>query len=68
MRDLASDARESGASLSEAMAGSEAVTAVLSAEARAALLDPASYVGLAAEQTDAVIAAALRARDSDRFP
>jgi len=68
MRALADGSRESGASLSEAMAESDAITAVLSAEARASLLDPASYVGLAAEQTDAVIAAALRARASDRRP
>lgn len=68
MRDLAAQARETGASLEEALAAHEQIAALLTPEDREALLDPASYVGLAAEQTDAVIEAALAARAQDRRP
>jgi len=65
LRGLADAARESGASLAEAMAADPEISAALDADARAALLDPATYLGLAAEQTDAVIAAAQAARQGD---
>lgn len=68
LRDLADAARESGASLAEALETDEDIRDLLPASERAALLDPTTYIGLAAQQTDAVIAAALRARDSDRLP
>lgn len=48
--------------LADAMAGEARIGALLSPQEQAALLDPVTYVGRAAEQTDAVIAAALAAR------
>jgi adenylosuccinate lyase len=68
MRDLADEARTSGASLADALAAEARISALLSPEQIEALLDPVTYVGLAAEQTDAVIAAALAARARDRLP
>lgn len=68
MRELADESRATGASLAEAMAGEARISTLLSQEDRDALLDPVTYVGLAAEQTDAVIAAALAARAGDRAP
>jgi adenylosuccinate lyase len=68
MRELADEARATGANLAGAMAGEPRISALLSQEEQAALLDPVTYMGLAAEQTDAVIAAALAARAGDRIP
>ncbi|TGY87748.1 hypothetical protein E5163_12515 [Marinicauda algicola] len=68
MRDLADDARLSGASLADSLAADPQISALLSQDERAQLLDPTTYIGLAAEQTDAVIAAALAARARDRLP
>ncbi|MEO1038736.1 MAG: lyase family protein [Pseudomonadota bacterium] len=68
LRALADAARLSGASLAEALASDEEIAALLSEDERAELLDPATYLGLAAEQTDAVIAAAQAARTNDPQP
>lgn len=68
LRDLAATARTTGASLEEALADDPQVTAALTEAELAELLDPTGYIGLAAEQVDAVIAAALAAREQDRRP
>ncbi len=65
LRELAAEARESGAGLREALETDPEIMAALPADELDALLDPATYLGLAAEQTDAVIAAARAARESD---
>ena len=68
MRALADAARSSGASLGQALDGDTEIRALLTASEREALLDPTGYIGLAAEQTDAVIEAAMAARSADPRP
>jgi adenylosuccinate lyase len=68
LRELADEARASGASLGQALADDEEIRALLPEAERDALLDPTTYLGLAAEQVDAVIDAALIARESDPRP
>ena len=68
MRELAGAARDSGASLAQALADDDGIRTLLSEAERDVLLDPTSYLGLAAEQVDAVINAALAARESDPRP
>lgn len=66
MRDLASSARTSGESLYSVAVTDPVITAALTPTAIQELLDPTTYIGLAAEQVDAVIADALAARSTDR--
>lgn len=65
LRELANDARQSGATLREALESDEEIAAVLSEAQMDALLDPETYLGLDGELVDAVIAEALAARAHD---
>ncbi|MED5548340.1 MAG: lyase family protein [Pseudomonadota bacterium] len=65
IRDLAAEAHESGAGLREAAMGNAVIRGALSEAEIEALLDPETYIGLAGEQVDAVIAAARAARETD---
>lgn len=65
VREMAREAHESGASLREAVMAREAIGAALDEEEIDRLLDPTTYLGLAAQQVDAVADAARAARDAD---
>lgn len=65
LRVLAAEARSSGASLYTIAPSDPVIADALPSNEIERLLDPTSYTGLAAPQTDAVIAAALQARTSD---
>ena len=65
IRDMAHEARDSGATLREAVMADDTVRQALGDAQIDALLDPTTYLGLAAEQVDAVIAAARAARETD---
>ena len=66
MRDLASAARTSGESLYDVALRDPVITNALTRAEIGELLDPTTYIGLAAEQVDAVIADTLAARENDR--
>ena len=68
LRALADEARETGATLREALEGDQDISAILNADELDALLDPATYLGLDAALVDAVIAEALAAREADPAP
>jgi len=65
IRDMAHAARGSGATLREAVMADDTVRQALGEAEIDALLDPTTYLGLAAEQVDAVIADARAARETD---
>jgi adenylosuccinate lyase len=65
IRNLAAEAHESGAGLREAAMANAVIRGALSEAEIEALLDPETYIGLAGEQVDAVIAAARAARETD---
>lgn len=67
MRDLANAARTSGENLYDVARADPVITSALTQTEIADLLDPTTYVGLAAEQVDAVLADALSAREHDRM-
>ena len=65
IRDLAHQARDSGADLRETVMANAAIRDALGEAEIDRLLDPTTYTGLAGEQVDAVIAAARAARPTD---
>ena len=65
IRDLAAEAHESGAGLREAVMENAVIREALGEAEIDALLDPETYLGLAGEQVDAVVAAARAARETD---
>lgn len=65
LRALADGARDTGATLREAIEADPALRDLLAADELDALLDPETYLGLDAELVDAVIAEALSAREDD---
>jgi adenylosuccinate lyase len=65
IRDLAHQARDSGAGLRETVMANAAIRDALGEAEIDTLLDPTTYTGLAGEQVDAVIAAARTARQTD---
>ena len=66
LRDLATAALVSGHSLYDIAPQDPVIAGALTQDEIRSLLDPTTYVGLAAEQVDAVIAEALAARALDR--
>lgn len=68
LRALADEARETGATLREALEADRDISAILDAGELDALLDPATSLGLDAALVDAVIAEALAAREADPAP
>ncbi|WP_440958681.1 lyase family protein [Oceanicaulis sp. LC35] len=65
LRDLASEASETGASLREAIESDPALLALFEPGELDALLDPRTYLGLDVELTESVIAQARAARETD---
>lgn len=65
LRDLATTAAETGASLREAIEGDAVLSSLLASDELDILLDPGTYLGLDATLVDTVIAEARAARLSD---
>ena len=65
LRNLATGAAETGASLREAIEGDAVLSSLFAPEDLERLLDPGTYLGLDAELVDAVIAEARAARLTD---
>lgn len=65
MRNLATAAAGTGASLREAIEGDEVLSTLLASDELEILLDPGTYLGLDAALVDTVIAEARTARQSD---
>ena len=68
VREMAAAAHDSGATLREAALAQPAIRAALTDAEIDALLDPTTYLGLAGEQVDSVVAAARAAREHDPVP